>query len=115
LEVHDREWIERNPGVPFFHFTRECGTFLIGLIPAEDYPKVGETVPYLFGYADRYHILNEVLSMLEAIKGMYKNRLALHFDGLTFREIDFNRAYTIAMDYTVKIRRQWTREQRRPA
>lgn len=55
----DENLILANPNIPFIHLTRECGTTLIMMEPwdHEIYPLHGESVPYLFGFADRYHIL----------------------------------------------------------
>ncbi|MBE9572581.1 MAG: hypothetical protein IMF11_18300, partial [Proteobacteria bacterium] len=47
LVVHDKRDLENNPGVPFLHFTGDTGTYLFFMIPAENYPAKGVTVPYL--------------------------------------------------------------------
>ena len=46
-------------------FAYECGSHAITLPEFERYPAAGERVRYLFGSADRRHILNETGSTLE--------------------------------------------------
>jgi len=56
LVKHDRNSLRNYKG-EFIHITKETGTHLFRLIPYDEYPKAGEKVPYLFGTADRDHIL----------------------------------------------------------
>ncbi|KKL91508.1 hypothetical protein LCGC14_1893980 [marine sediment metagenome] len=104
----DRECISENPGVPFVHLTRELGTVLIFLWPAdsEGYPAAGVFVPYLFGSADRNHILREKASLLSAADNDL-TLLRLYFDGQQFRTVTREHARQIIADYTRDIERQW--------
>ena len=45
LEKWDREIIEKMPGCPYLHYTRESGTHIVMMPPADSdyYPKAGET------------------------------------------------------------------------
>jgi len=60
--VHDRRAWRLYPGVEFLHFTRDNGTTLVILFPHDHpiWPAEGVQVKYLFGSADRWHILRQV-------------------------------------------------------
>jgi hypothetical protein len=105
----DREAIEKNPGMPFLHFTGDTGTYLFLMIPAEDYPKIGETVPYLFGKSDRNHILRQYLKIVECMKRVNRQDLILYFNGKRLIEIKQERAESIARKYENKIWRDWVK------
>lgn len=109
LEKWDREIIEKHPGVPFLHFTRDMGTHIAMLYPADEYPPRGERVPYLFGTADRDHILDQVIGMVQHFIDSCNPpaRLVLYFDGSRVREISVSRAMEIARDYVRRIRYEW--------
>lgn len=110
LTKHDREWLAENPGVPFLHFTRECGTHMLPLYPADSecFPAKGRTVPYLFGTADREHILADNCRCLPTYTGD-NCRLMLYFDGQTLRTIDIPHATRIVNQYTTAVRSDWKR------
>lgn len=103
----DRQMIDDNPGMPFLHWTSESGTHLVMLHPAdhEDFPPKGEWVPYLFGTADRYHILNGVKSYAECLKDTHQ--LVHYFDGKRLRKIDPAQAVKIASDYVKRVEGEW--------
>lgn len=105
----DREAIEKNPGTPFLHFTGDTGTYLFLMIPAEDYPAKGETVPYLFGEADRNHILRQYLKTVECMKTSNRQDLILYFNGKRLIKINQERAESIARKYEDKIWRDWVK------
>lgn len=112
LEVIDREVIEKFPGVPFIHYTREMGTHIICMPDANDenWPKHGEKIRYLFGNASRYHILDEKLSIA---KYMSKNEavlLTLHFDGYKVRVISNADAESLILGYQTNVRSIWHQE-----
>lgn len=75
----DEKLILANPNVPFIHLTRESGTTLIMMEPCdhEIYPAYGETVPYLFGFADRYHILNAKKEIFDTYDGYQNTKLSI--------------------------------------
>jgi hypothetical protein len=109
----DRGWLEAYPGVPFLHFTRDYGTDLVGLFPAdhEAWPARGETVRYLFAYADREHILRQVSGIVHYVTSDCEanRRLILHFSGTALREITADRAVELATDYVRGVQREWDR------
>lgn len=109
LRRHDREWLEANPGVPFLHYTRRTGTDLVELAPIDRLPKAGERVPYLFGTADREHIVNMVRSLARYF-ARENDRLCHHFDGSKLRRIDGATALKLAEDYTRAMGREFDDE-----
>lgn len=109
----DKEMLEEFPDCPFLHYTNEFGTHIIMLPAADDecYPPRGKFVPYLFGTADRDHILREKLSMAE-----YHTRAANcperftvhHFDGRQLRKITVAKGVDLAKEYVRSIEHQWS-------
>ena len=82
LERWDKATIEENPGVPFLHWTRDNGTHLSLLWPPEHYPKRGESVRYLFGTADRRHLVNQCVTIAEYfLKPFSPALLVVYCDG----------------------------------
>lgn len=113
LETHDRRAIEERPGVRFLHWTWSSGTFLTFLPPADAFPREGVTQPFLFGEADREHLLDSIVSMAEYFTLPYNRvpRRTLYFDGARFQIISAQKALTIAKDYARAIRNHWHRQE----
>lgn len=107
LLVHDLRAINEKPGCPFIHLTRDYGTYLTMLIPAADYPPQGKEVPYLFGHADRQHILKEVANSIEYGRKHHPEALLHHFDGKRLHRISHTQAAAIVEAYQKAIRREW--------
>jgi hypothetical protein len=109
LLVHDKDAIDRYPGVPFLHWTRKMGTHIQFLYPSRLLPANGETVPYLFGTANRKHIVEETLSMAEYFirPTSDKTVLVLYYDGATLKQINLLDAFNIAYSYKVTILQEW--------
>jgi len=107
--THDRDWIENNPGVLFMHYTRATGTHLIPLNPSDTYPAAGTKVKYLFGMADREHILQGKLEMQDWFENALREppRLVLHYDGRTLQAVTMSRARRLLEDYAHTIRAEW--------
>ena len=104
--VHDRKWLRENPGTPFLHFTGKTGTYLVGLIAANKYPK--GSVPYIFGTATREEILEEEMSVVGGMENRYgRGDMAMHYDGKFLKEITYQKATMIADDYVEETRRAW--------
>lgn len=65
LIKHDQRFLgyPANAGVPFLHWTRPHGTDMKFLFPFDHslWPAHGVEVPYLFGHADRVHILDSIV------------------------------------------------------
>jgi hypothetical protein len=112
LIKHDKRDLENSPGVPFLHFTGDTGTYLFLMIPAEDYPAKGVTVPYLFGKADRNHILRQYPKTVEHMKRVNRQDLILYFNGKRLIEINQERAESIARKYEKRIWLDWARVER---
>lgn len=112
LTTHDRRQIEDRPALPFLHWARSSGTTLWHMPDVDNLPKRGERVPYLFGTADREHI---VKSAVDVAKHEAKEpRFAVHyFDGQRLRRIDQQKALDIAQDYQRRMLRLF-REQEQP-
>lgn len=111
----DQQSIEANPGVPFLHWTRENGTELDFHPNASDpsWPAKGERVPYLFGQADRRHILRMKVEIARYWVG--KDVTCLHFDGTRFHEVTPEQAVQIAQGYQQCIEAVWAGRERHDA
>lgn len=107
LIKHDKAEIEENPGVPFLHTTREMGTTMTFLTPAEDYPAPGEKVPYVFGTADRWHILKEKRGAVDWYRRNIPDALWHYFDGKELRRITLDEADEIVSDYIDGVKYVW--------
>ena len=110
LLKHDRSALTKDKGkTPFLHFTGETGTHLYFLFPAdyEGWPKPGEIVPYLFGRADRRHILNEQRNVIHAMDKHHWKELILYWNGRTLKQIDMDRAKEIADTWHRHILNAW--------
>jgi len=115
LTKHDRAALAERPGVAFLHYARPTGTTLVWLPPidADDYPCYGNRVKYLFGTADRDHILQQKIDLAK-----YHTRpssspdqfIAHHYDGQRLRPITVGDGVTIAERYAAAIRRVWNAE-----
>lgn len=118
LLVHDKAMIEERPNCPFLHYTRACGTHMLPLPPIETYPAKGVSVPFLFGYADREHLLDSVRSLARSFANRATNhgerqRAVYHFDGKRLGQVTEEEARKIADSYTWSISRQWEETERK--
>jgi len=113
LIVHDKKAIRENPDVPFLHFTGDTGTYCCLMIPAEDYPKKGESIPYLFGHAERYHILRQYVEVVECMKTINRQDLILYFNGEKLIKINQKRAESLAWKYQWRILDEWKKAERK--
>lgn len=109
---HDLRLITANPGVPFLHWTRTCGTWLTFLQPFDHpyWPAKGVEVPYLFGTATREHIADQIVA---AARHSAKNPETLathHFDGKTLHKISAARSLDIAEDHRRHLLHHWKRQ-----
>ncbi len=105
LEI-DLQVIEKHPyRCPFVHITRKMGTHMFPHTPASMYPKKGEVVPYLFGKADRDHILKS--SSIESFKHHIEtaNYIQMnYFDGFTYDIVEPSNAMRNVRKYYEKMR-----------
>lgn len=111
LLVHDLDGIRANGAeCPFLHFSRETGTYMLHLIAASAYPAKGKFVPYLFGHADRDHILSEAVNMVNSMANNHFGtpHVCHYFDGRKVRKITMAKAVEIIREYEAGIRRQWS-------
>jgi len=109
LTAIDREWLIEHPGVPFIHVTRTYGTHLLALWPATQYPAPGEYVPYMFGVADRGHILHGLTDFLEAIVKVHAGQVQqwLYYDGQRLVDATEARARTIVAKHIAATEAAW--------
>lgn len=109
LTVHDFSWIMSNPKTPFLHAANENGTHLIALVDADKYPATGEKVKYLFSYADREHLLNQVVQMAVTLvePSGYNARICHYYDGETLSKINRIDFVEKARTYARNIRLKW--------
>ena len=109
LTKHDRRTIEdAGDGMPFLHFTGDTGTDLMMMPPADhpEWPNVGERVPFIFGHADRDHILHQKIVSVECMPRINRP-IAHHWDGHRLKRIDMARALDIVNAYAAKVARAW--------
>ena len=108
LLVHDKTELDNYPGRRFLHFTGNTGTNIITLYWLEDYPKKDEWVPYLFGTADRQHILKGISETLKCMPNCNRMSLILHYDGKDLKIITYNQAKEIVSDYTYMMNNEFS-------
>ena len=113
LIKHDKKSILENPGVPFLHFTGDTGTYAFFMISAEKYPAKGESMQYLFGRAERFHILGQFVKMVECMKRVNRQDLVLYFDGEKLTEITQEKAEDLAWKYQWRILTDWRKAETR--
>jgi len=107
LLVHDKNQIKSFPDRPFLHFTGSTGTNLVTFHFLEDYPAKDELVPYLFGKAGRFHILSQVMAQVECMERCNRMSLILYYDGNRLNEITYQKAKSLAREYSRKMRRNF--------
>ena len=109
LEKHDREALEQWPGVPFLHWTRDTGTDLCFLPAADDecFPPYGQRVKYLFGTADREHILDGKVQIAKYHLREPSRYTAHFFSGKVLRSVTVEKSVEIAEQYARPIREKW--------
>ena len=107
LEI-DREMIETHEGVPFVHWTRETGTYMVHLVPPNHagFPSLGEKVPFLFGKGDREKILNGAIGIAQhCTEGGHL--LAVYFDGKSIKPVSMDRSLAIVEEWAKKVKKSW--------
>ncbi len=116
LETHDKEAIETSPGVPFLHWTRDSGTEIVMLwdMKSDVWPMYGVQVPYLFGTADRNHMLDQKIAIAEwhlrTPSGGDNKYICHYYDGVRIMPVTCAKAVEIAKEYARPIRRHWEQE-----
>ena len=113
LLVHDKNMIKAYPGLPFIHFSRENGTHLYFLRTPDLFPAKGERVKYLFGTADREHILNTerdaIVYIMKETSAVYSSTVH-YFDGNSIRKVSKEKALALYDANASKIRALWNHE-----
>jgi hypothetical protein len=107
----DKKLIADNPGIPFLHCARENGSYIFMLYPSnhESFPAHGETTPYLFGHASRYHIAGSTVATIEYTTTQHEHEKWHYYNGCHVRKINTDTARTIAQAWYNKILREWNR------
>lgn len=111
LLVHDLNTIDQiGPHTPFLHFCRDSGTYMVGLIAADEYPAKGQHVPFLFGSADREKLLDGAVTLATHCSNPVNGTHICHyFNGKTIKRITLVQALTIATEYARTIRATWAK------
>ena len=104
----DRKLLTKAPHIPRLFFVRDWGTHCISLLSEKDLPPAGERVPYLFGTADRKHLVRQAGVMMEYFTGMNKEH---HYDVYYVvqghaLEITLKEAATIVEEYNIRMAKQ---------
>lgn len=111
LLIHDKNAIEGNTeNSPFLHFTGTLGTYIFIFEPSEKYPKAGERVKYIFGHADREHIINGVLESVKWCRNSNRQSLILYYDGTRISKINQDIAESLTDEYVTNMKKQWREE-----
>ena len=108
---YDLAMIER--GETCLIFTHECGSHTIRLYDYADYPAEGVYVQYLFGRADRWHILKECSATLDCES--VKNAPLIHyFDASVgrIRKVTFDQASQLIMQYQARMNNLFLNDRR---
>lgn len=100
LLVHDKKTIKGlKKTIPFLHYTNKNGTHLVIFHLYEDYPKDGESIRYIFGHADRDHLLNQVKEIISFFRRK-KQELILYYNGNgKLSEVTQSRAEELGKEY----------------
>lgn len=108
LTKHDRQALNDKPGVPFLHYTRGSGTHIFFLYPTEMLPATGVRVQYLFGTADRHHIIKQPLECARSwVECNSDIKIVLHFNGKQLKEISLEEAVEVAREYQRNLEEEW--------
>lgn len=112
LLVIDVKAIAEHPGMPFVHYARKWGTQLMMLAPHDHpcWPARGVHEPYLFGTADREHMLKGLCDVAEYRFEDF--RQAHYFDGAILRPITLERAIAIVREHRTSVLHHWNRHLR---
>lgn len=109
----DETWMERNPGVPFFHLTRKYGTHCVGMPPVETFPAEGVLVKILFHQGNRWDLLKTGKDVLEYFVENPEVVLVQYYDGHTITTLpDVKSALEIYQKYFQRIETLWKAEQK---
>lgn len=115
---HDARILRSQDKPPsFLHFAGECGTHIVPLESpsSEIFPPAGERVPFLFGYADRHHILESAIHLVRAMKNGVTHRLVQYVDKGKCQEITKDEALLIVTKHVNWVEDCWRRQARRAA
>jgi len=109
LTKHDKTAIDGcKEGTPFLHYSSQTGTQILMLISADQYPARDERVPYLFGTADRHHILEQIRSLSKYfVTNPYYATWVHYFDGKQIKKTTVAKAVDIVEAYARNIRIAW--------
>ena len=99
----DCEILEK--GNPSLFFIYDCGSHSITLTPLDKLPAKGETVKYLFGYADRDFIVRETGATLEC-ESLINAPVVVYFNNGKLKKISHEKAGEIVADYKKRLFRE---------
>ncbi len=122
LTTHDKAALAdpRNVGLPFIHWTRKYGTHLSFLLPDDDrrFPACGLKVPYLFGEADRHHIVSDVVDVAKYWDSPQADGSVLrvtHYNGTELCECTARDAVRFCEMWRDLLFAEWNKPTRTPA
>ena len=112
LLKHDKKAIMESDGVSFLHFTGETGTHIVLFHSPNDYPAKGDRIPYLFGTADRDHILDGMVKVVDHMKKATRQDVILFWgqNNLDIKEINQDTAELLVRLYRDGIKTSWGAE-----
>jgi len=110
LFVHDYSALEadanRNWKVsPFIHIAYESGTILDMFYSIHDFPYGDKRIPFLFGTADKFELLENVGNSLRSGQAKSDNAIIHYFDGEVLRKISLDEGELLVTKYKRDMRR----------
>ncbi len=113
LTKHDRNAIYANDGAAFLHATRSHGTLIFSFRPHDSpaYPDAWQQVPYLFGTADRRHILTQDGHVIRS--NDRSGDTWHHWTGKTLQRITHAEAVKKWNEHEARILERWNQDELR--
>jgi hypothetical protein len=99
------------PETPWLQAVRPTGTYLIIMPGSQDetWPAPGDKVPYLFGFADRDHILKGKVHVAEYVAKDCPHHLFQYWNGRKLASITGEQVVLVLRQYQANILLAWRR------
>lgn len=110
LLVHDKDWLSKHPNVDFIHICRASGTHIVDMPNKSEYPEKGIKIPYLFGVADRNHLVAQKLECTKTLAKLYPNATYRLIRDNRIKVITSQEAISIVNNYCKMLQKQFETE-----
>ena len=102
--TYDRTEMDKYPGVPFIHVQRGTGTSMTMMHTIRSFPITNNLpVPYLFGHANRTHIVKD---QADCLINFYQHETPLqitHYDGKDFHTISYEKMASLLREWKERL------------